>query len=204
MLYLLRLMVLILSLLFVHSGIASATEQPGQARLQPKIKTASKPQGSSKIKMIRKKISDKLDNNNIDAPQEPAGSVDLHDLSELDISDIIEPNSEYQYTFSVETSPFMFNLNPSVDDQIATLPIYTPTDVDVSKITIKGIWLLDNGQRKALIQEGNQRTTIVGVGYKIGDGRIVSIKKNEIIVGFHSMKSSGVREYKEKVIYFKK
>ena len=202
MLYLLKLMVFILSLLFVHSGIIQAREQTRQARLQPTIKTSSKSQGSSKIKMTRKKTQNKL--NNIDTPQEPAGTVDLHDLSELDISDILEPNSEYQYTFSAETSPFMFNLNPAIDDQIANLPVYTPTDVDVSKITIKGIWLLDNGQRKALIQEGDQRTTIVGVGYKIGEGRIVSIKKNEIIVGFHSMKSSGVREYKEKVIYFKK
>ena len=182
-----------------------ANDVPSRPRPPTTIKKYMKKEFGKKLKMVRKKardVKDKIEG----AIEEPADTVDLQDLSELDISDIVEPNSDYQFTFTKDDSPFMIDLNPPVDTTKVedVLPLYTPTDVDVSKIVIKGIWLLDNGQRKALIQENNKKTTIVGVGYKIGEGRIVSIKKDAIVVGFHSMKASGVREYKEKVIYFTK
>ncbi len=197
--------ILIVQLLYLYSmEVLWADDIPDRPRPPTTIKKYVKGETGKKLKMVRKKIGEVKQNV---LPEEPANTVDLQDLSELDISDIIEPSSDYQFTFDKEESPFTIDLDPPVDltkEEAAPATVYAPTDVDVSKILIKGIWLLDNGQRKALIQEGPNKTTIVGVGYKIGEGRIVSIKKDAIVVGFHSMKASGVREYKEKVIYFTK
>ena len=71
----------------------------------------------------------------------------------------------------------------------------------LEQLHVKGIWLLDDGTKKAIVMTPSQEGVIVKVGDPISAGKILDIKKNRIVVRQYKIRRDGAREYDDEDLY---
>lgn len=146
----------------------------------------------------------------------------------ISIEEIVEPPVEYHYSAFGQPNPFA---PPQIkaEDQagpIATLeagevetkaadvspagivasgaeiPVVSPLQrFPLKALKLKGIWLLSGGNKKALVMTPKREGVIVKEGDPISAGKVLEIKKNQVVVRQYRIRRDGAREYSDKFMY---
>lgn len=117
------------------------------------------------------------------------------------VEEIIEPQNEYHYASFGRSNPFVppFGLVAKFNPAAYEIPIVSPLQVELSKLSVAGVWELDNGTRRALIMnEESQQGIIASVGDPIGpSGKIITIESNGIIARQYKILKDGSRDFQD-------
>ncbi len=138
-------------------------------------------------------------------------------LGGLSIQQIVEPPVEYHYSAFGKPDPFKSPtkeeiaearkaeneaLGSGVSAASAEIPIISPLQqYPLDVLAVKGIWLLTDGRKKALIMTPKKEGFIVEVGDPISAGKVTEIFKTHVVVRQYRIRRDGSREFEDEELY---
>jgi Tfp pilus assembly protein PilP len=163
----------------------------------------------------KKKQAERLDLNQIDLEQveeewdstPTKAAVDMG--NSVKIREIVEPSGEYSYASFGRSDPFTAPatlMNPGTN--AGANPVFTPEGSEIkivsplqryplSDLNVKGVWQLSSGETRAVIITPKGEGVVVKEGDPISFGKVLSIKRQHLIVRLYRLRSDGVREYED-------
>jgi hypothetical protein len=127
-------------------------------------------------------------------------------VDSLSIEDIVEPNTEYHYAAFSKPNPFVPpELDQTFDAQDldgTEIPMVNALqNYPLGSLSLKGIWQLPTGQRRAIIMTPKKEGVIVQPGDPISVGKVESIEKDHIVARQFRMLTDGSRQFEDKKLY---
>lgn len=157
---------------------------------------------------------------------EDDSSIQAKDLSyDIRIETIVEPPAEYHFSSFGREDPFMpplARMKSNIDRRKSQakygIPIVNSMQVSLSNLTVRGIWQLANGERRALViasrdvrgeGDGDPSRALQeeeGVVAKVGDligpaGKIIEIDESAVVTRQYKLLRDGTRTFDEVVLH---
>jgi Tfp pilus assembly protein PilP len=157
------------------------------------------------------KPAERLDLNQVDLEQveedwESTPAKPMVDVGRsIKIREIVEPSGEYSYASFGRPDPFMqpeISLDPAMgqgfNPMSSELAITSPLQrYPLSDLNIKGVWQLSSGQTRAVVLTPKNEGVVVQEGDPISSGKVLSIKRDQLVARLYRLRSDGVREYED-------
>ncbi|MFW7380390.1 MAG: pilus assembly protein PilP [Oligoflexus sp.] len=130
------------------------------------------------------------------------------------IDEILEPSGDYRYSSFGKPDPFQ---KPSLESASpvrstaennaiingSEIPIVSPLQAyPLDELEVKGVWVLRGGETRAIIMTPKKEGIVVKVGDPIAAGKILSIKRNQLLVRQYRLREDGVREFEDLELSF--
>jgi Tfp pilus assembly protein PilP len=156
-----------------------------------------------------------MDLNEIDLEQAEESWENLPAEKAADITDsvkvdeIVEPSSEYRYSSFGKPDPFrkpqVTSSSPMGQEEKgnqtvsgAEIPIISPLQAyPLEDLDVKGVWVLGNGQTRAIIMTPKKEGIVVKEGDPIAAGKVMNIERTKLVVRQYSVREDGVREFED-------
>ncbi|MGE0173000.1 MAG: hypothetical protein AB7T49_09455 [Oligoflexales bacterium] len=162
----------------------------------------------------------------IESMQEPASEAKMEKITEkefeslwksvksrryqvvdsLSIEDIVEPQADYHYAAFSKPNPFLApNLDQTFDPANLAgteIPMVNALqNYPLNTLSVKGIWQLPTGERRAIIMTPKKEGVIVQPGDPISAGKVEAIEKDHIVSRQFRMLTDGSRQFEDKELY---
>ncbi len=161
-----------------------------------------------------KKPAERLDLNQVDLEQveedwESTPAKPMIDVGRsVKIREIMEPSGEYSYASFGRPDPFMqpeISMDPAMGDGTQgfnpmgkEIAITSPLQrYPLSDLNIKGVWQLSSGQTRAVVLTPKNEGVVVKEGDPISSGKVLSIKRDQLVARLYRLRADGVREYED-------
>jgi len=181
-------------------------------------KSVSGPEKANDKGKKPKKPAEKLDLNEVDLEQveedwESTPTKPMIDVGRsVKIREIVEPSGEYSYASFGRPDPFLqpeISMDPVMGDAMpqgfnpmgTEIAITSPLQrYPLSDLNIKGVWQLSSGQTRAVVLTPKNEGVVVKEGDPISSGKVLSIKRDQLVVRLYRLRADGVREYEDVVV----
>ncbi len=138
---------------------------------------------------------------NLDEVKKPASQT-----QELKVEEIVEPDSEYRYASFGKEDPFAKpSLKSSSNNTTAVggplgvgseIPMISPLQAfPLDQLAVKGVWVLPNGEARAVIMTPKKEGVIVKNEDPISAGKVLDIRRDRILVRQYKLRTDGSRTF---------
>lgn len=141
--------------------------------------------------------------------------VDLNDMESrskttevqsLNVDEILEPNGNYQYSSASKVDPFEPANLTEMREKLRSstgeyIEIQSPLQsYPVDQLKVKGMWILPDGQARAMIMTPKKEGFIIKEGDLVSAGKVMSITKEKVVVRQYKLSVAGTREYEDNTL----
>lgn len=139
----------------------------------------------------------------------------------LKLNDIIQPTADYSYASFGKADPFQSpdfsSFQPALGADAggsgapgmpasasgSEIAIGSPLQAyPLADLKVKGVWKLENGEIRSLVQTPKNEGVVVKVGDPISSGKVIGIDREAIVVRLYTVRKDGVREYRDQRMPF--
>lgn len=129
------------------------------------------------------------------------------DSEELKVEEIVEPKNDYRYASFGKDDPFaqppIKNMMNTQKDQgpassNSEIPMISPLQAfPLDQLAVKGVWVLQNGEARAVIMTPKKEGVIVKKEDPISAGKVLDIRKDRILVRQYQLREDGSRTFND-------